>query len=380
MKLFRLFVILWILVLCLHSMHVSAATIYTDLAQKEILLGDKLTQTFRFSICHKKYPYIWIIYRIDKGISPPSKIIPPFEGASKFPRLGDILMNEDERQLVNSDNRQIGVPFNKECLGKTQIDQWCADDCLIVIKFFLQSGRPRFLEIEPMSPHAEFDDQDIPIFWLGTVSASRSFSYLKNIFRTETHCQWQRQLVNALSYHNLPEEFFPFARNILKNKFSDEVKMAAISGLGNYPDRRCVRLLALISAKTVSEKLRSAAIQSLAQNQYPGARRILRKLALKNQSADVRKRAIFWLGQIGDKNSIRTLVSIVTNGKNRAIKEHAIFAISQLPNDVGKAILRKIAVENPDADLRETAIYWIGQTEEEKRLEFMIDIFHSMQN
>jgi len=376
MKNFRLFLALIFLMGVIQATLTPAATIHSEFAAKRLHLADKLHQSFHLSIQLKKYTHIWIIYRLDKGITPVEKILPLFTSIKRT-RLVDILSDSTKSPELNNRRRMASLPFAGMIANNSELK---ADDCFIAIKYFLQSGRPRLLQIDPLTLHSFIDQQNIPLFWLGTVSAEKSFSYLKHLFKQEQHEQLQRQLVRAMSFHNQPAKFYSFAKDILKNKFSERVKRDAILGLGNYPDSRNLRLLALISQKSISLKLRKIAVHAISQNKNISARQLLKHLAIRARNSEIRKEAIFWLSQFNDRASFNTLLTILEKCQNSEIKEYTIFAISQSPDEMGRLILKKIAEQNPDPELRETAIYWMGQTDEQKKLDFMIEFFNSVQN
>jgi hypothetical protein len=359
----RLIIVPWLIVTGTANLSYSAEVIHADLATEQMSLNKKLTQAFYYSINLRKYTHAWIIYKLDKGIAPNKKISPIYDFSDTFPRLCDLLVQTTFPAAQQAKN----LPFRKT-------------DCFIVMKFFLQSGRPRILQIQAISPDDYLETGTLPIFWLGTVSSKHSFDFIKKLFTRENHDQLRQQMVIALGSHALTSRYLDFAKNILKKNYSNSVKKAVVSELKNYSDVRSIRLLTLVATKFKPEILRKIAIQSLAQNNHPLAFRLLQRFSLHSKDFIIRKESIFWLAQIGNKEAAQTLLKIIQTCNDKKIQEYTIFAISQLPDDLGKSILQQIAFENPDAELRETAVYWMGQFREDKKLDLLIDIFNTLEN
>ena len=363
---------------------ILAAEVIRHFSHPLISLPKRLQFATSYALKKTEYKNAWIIYQVSVPHSEPNLNQYSADDGFHTRTLAEIIFSRKPapKQCINHEpSRQIIALLknpNKHLSNKATLEKH--SHLAIILDCYLESGRPRIFRIYHQPMNSVFTKEDRPIFWLGDVDTGMSFHSLANLFQKTRYEKLRKQILDALAQHGQEEMFAKFVKSIFKPSICLGLKMEAIQKLGKIKTKTGIKFLVNTAISASNFMLRKISVQALSHNHHPLSRKAIRILALKGNPVEVRKEAIFGLSQIGDEESIYTLGKIVAQENNPDIKEYAIFAISQLPDNKGKPLLAKLAKLSPNPKIREKAIFWMGKTDEEKRLDLLIDVINGLDN
>jgi len=147
---------------------------------------------------------------------------------------------------------------------------------------------------------------------------------------------------------------------------SDDMKMLALSGIGNTDPERAVPILErLLKSPASSPRLKDKALFVLTQNRSPQAQQLLVSIAKSGSNPDIQLRALRYMVMAGNKNVAPDIAAIYSSSHNQAIKRQAI---SSLMMAKGADELYNIARTEQDPALRQEAIRNLGNLRQTDKL------------
>jgi HEAT repeat protein len=238
----------------------------------------------------------------------------------------------------------------------------------------LAAPRAGTLSARLIDPEESYEFKNVPLYWLGSLEAEASVSFLAKEFEGGTE-KLQKSLIFIISQHDTPRAFDFLKTMALGASRSLEIRKDAVFWIGNSRDPRSLGLLKEVLSNARDEELKEHVVFALTLTDRREAVAELIRIAKSDPDREVRKKAIFWLGQKASQEAVKTLKDVVDKpGEDVEVKESAVFAISQLPEKTAVPMLVAIAKENKSPSVRKKAIFWLGQTGAKEALEFFEEI------
>ncbi len=240
---------------------------------------------------------------------------------------------------------------------------------------FSGSRRPEKLRLTNLDLHFELDD--LPLVWLGRVEDKESIDLLTKLYGKLSDVNIKKDIVFAVSTHDLPSRVVPFLRGVVKSNEDIEIRKSAIFWLGQQNSPEAIRIVVDAANSGRSSEIREGAVFAISQFKSEQATDKLIDLALNSRHDDVREKAIFWLGQKNTPKALNALLKIIKKEDSEALKEKAVFSISQMSSCEAVDALIELARNAVPYSVRKKALFWLGQKASQKAAKALGDVVYS---
>lgn len=214
--------------------------------------------------------------------------------------------------------------------------------------------------------------EELPIYWLGTMSTNDSVAFLDTCFNRAGSDDNKEKILTAVGIHDAGPKTFGFLKKALTGNYAVKVRKSAAFWMGVQQSAEAAKVLLNTVYNDKSLKVRENAVFGLYLVEREEADDALVRLAREGKNKDLRKKAIFWLGQRAVQRTVELLGDIIEEDEDTEIQKSAVFALSQHEGGVDKLI--KIAKTHRSLKVRKQAIFWLGQSEDPRALNVIIGI------
>lgn len=329
-------------------------------------LQKKISIALSQSIKEKSISRIWLGYIIQKETATDRFYYFPNQKCinQKSPRLHEAIheitfQKDNELSIENKPSTTTGHHLP---------DIGDFDEIIIFMDYYLESGRPKLMQIFASSLNARFDLRNKPVYWLGKASQKESIDWLKYVFAHDSEITLGNQIINGLASHPPDQKIYHFLNQVLFNNKEIALKESVIFCLGNYSTTYSDNILSKFIKKSRSANLSKKAIIALSQSNSPQAIYLLSSIAIRERDKSIRKEAIFSLSQIEHQKSLQILQQIVFKDKNPDIQDFTVFALGQMQHPAATNILYQLSETHPNIHVRKKALFWIGKQRNQKAL------------
>ncbi|MCK5221703.1 MAG: HEAT repeat domain-containing protein, partial [Candidatus Aminicenantes bacterium] len=214
---------------------------------------------------------------------------------------------------------------------------------------------------------------DIPLYLLGEPDTDKSFTYVKNLFKSSSTENSKKRFISVIAIHD-HKNASRFLYETASGDHGVRLRKTAIFWLGACDAADSFSYLKKLSDRSNERKIIKSLVFAFHNlNSKEGNRELIR-LAKSTVSDSARRDAIFWLGQRASKEGIKTLKDVIYNDKDEDVRNSAVFALSQLDDDKSIPILIDIVRNNKNSKIKKKAMFWLGQKDDKR----VVDLFESI--
>lgn len=132
-----------------------------------------------------------------------------------------------------------------------------------------------------------------PLFWLGRVDDEQSVAWLRELEDRKTDPEFQRELIEAISFHRRSDLVVPHLEHLLSSEAQEDLRASAAEGLSRHPNPKTLERLIAAAQRDRSNHVRRSAVESIGRFRTPEAIDALLDLARSDETGDagVRRRA-----------------------------------------------------------------------------------------
>lgn len=235
-----------------------------------------------------------------------------------------------------------------------------------------EAGNPdrvRFSNLE-----LPFDLEGRPLFWLDRVSVTESFELISGMYETISGLKERKRLLLAVSLHDESERVIPFLEKVLKSRDPEDLREAAVTGLGEHASDRSLALIEECAWRDSSLGVRRHAVSALEDIRQTRAVDILIDLARRVESREIRKRAVSALADVASRKAETALEGLAFAAEDTEIQKRAVYALEDLPDGRGIPCLIRIARTHSNLTIRKAAINALGDSGTDEAREALIEI------
>ena len=360
---FTVFAFIWYLILLIsnYTNAQSISEIY-KLENPHFSLQKKISVALKQSLKNSSITRIWLSYYISKEAEtdrfnyfPNHKCTNP-----NSPMLREAFETFNfARDHINNNIALSNKPSILKNYHSNNCDHF--KEIYILMDYYLESGRPKLMQIFTSSLNVRFDFGNKPVYWLGRATQSESVEWLKSVFKHDPEIFLSNQIIDGLSSHPPDQKIYKFLSEVLFNKYENTLKESAIFCLGNYGTRYSDYILSEFISKSNSANLNKKAILAIGQSNSSQALYLLSSIATHDGDVSIRKEAIFSLSQINHQKSLIVLGKIAFKDKNTDIQDFTVFALGQMQHPDAVNILYQLSKRHPNSRVRKKALFWIGK-------------------
>jgi HEAT repeat protein len=134
--------------------------------------------------------------------------------------------------------------------------------------------------------------------------------------------------------------------------------------------RRGYEVLSRMVKEEKDENVRDAAIRGLGNNSEPEAMQLLTTLARADTNPRVRGEALVILAQRTGVKAIPVIQAALAANEDREVKRRALSALEQLPREEAVPLMINLVKTSTDPDLRKRALQWLSRSHDSRASTF----------
>lgn len=277
--------------------------------------------------------------------------------------------------LITGDTtREERRAMERRSHGEPGIFKHMKDIALLFLVRRNPSGGGEIQKVRECTMDLAFNLNGRPLFWLGAATDDESVRELKEIFGEATMPGLKKDLITAIGLHQSSTAAFPFLRDVLTGKESDDVRASAAFWIGEQVQPESMKVLLNAAERDKSLKVREQAVFAISRFNSDESTDALISLARTADNPKVRGKAAFWLGQKASRKAVATLENIIADDEETEVQRQALFALSQMKDTEGVDQLIKIARTHPNPRIRKQAVQLLGQSDDPRALDALIAI------
>jgi HEAT repeat protein len=162
----------------------------------------------------------------------------------------------------------------------------------------------------------------------------------------------------------------------------DDERVIAINALQQMDAERAMPILRKVLARRdeCSETLRRRAVFLVAQKKSPESAELLVSAARTDPNTEVREEAVHWLSRVGGDRALDFLRDVARSDTSVALRKRAIYSLAQSKEPRARETLRALAsTSGTTPEVRSEAIYWIGRSSDAADVQWLRQLFPSLE-
>jgi HEAT repeat protein len=162
----------------------------------------------------------------------------------------------------------------------------------------------------------------------------------------------------------------------------DDERVIALNALQQMDAERAMPILRNVLARRdeCSETLRRRAVFLVAQKKSPESAELLVTAARNDPNTEVREEAVHWLSRVGGDRAIDFLRDVARSDTSVALRKRAIYSLAQSKEARARETLRTLAsTAGTTPEVRSEAIYWIGRSSDAADVQWLRQLFPSLE-
>lgn len=361
-----LFPLLWIVVLSLPNLNGAAQIV--DMSAAGGTLQAKWDKTLASGL--KKHQRFWMAYSVDRSMAENAY----FLSSTKF--SGYFQTSSFASSFLNIK----GVPLGRQIYGesfkiippyeKSEESNHKKITKEVAVLVLYKSGLGKIpAKIRQSNMSFPFENDELPIYWLGKSDENRSLQLLTGIFDNIDSDKKKRYLIFAISSHFGHRQVIPFLAKVVNSDETDTVRGKAAGKLGDIDHLPAVDILYKTAKTDHSLEVRRKAVAALEKLEFPAAVDALIDIAKTANNIYIRQKAINSLGDVGTKKAADALNDIAFKDDDIDIQRKAVYELKSLPNKEGVSYLITIAKTHPRTYIRKKALGYLGNIKDPRAFE-----------
>ncbi len=210
---------------------------------------------------------------------------------------------------------------------------------------------------------------------IGESTDSDALALLQNLYRSVSHREVKRELLDAISGDRPEERAVNFLIEIAEREPDRELRKEAVEGLGEKTDSRSLQALEKIAGDSdAGSELQRAAVEAIGERPEDEALPLLKKIAKTHPGTEVRREAIERLGELPGQTSF--LVELARNdAENLEVRREAIEAIAESRNAEAISTLKQLYAAVTNRELKQEIIESFEDCADRKAaIDFLLEV------
>lgn len=205
-----------------------------------------------------------------------------------------------------------------------------------------------------------------------------ALSTLQTLYAAVTERELRKAIVHAAAANEDRDAALAFLVRVGKTEADDEVRKAAVHGIGEMGNERAIDELMSIYASDQNLDLKRTVLHSLSEIETTRTSEKITAVARDtNENAELRKTAIHLLGERESDATVTELIKIYDTDRNREIRLTVLHSLSETKGQRAEDKLFEVARAGDDAQLRSMAIHILGERADRRSLALLSDTVDS---